>query len=72
MQELFEHAFSNFLESREYDETEDALFRLVRAAFYAGWQAAGGEVLPCRPAWTKVPTAKQIGAKENGKITGLF
>ena len=27
----------------EYDEAEDALFSLVRAAFQAGWLAAGGE-----------------------------
>lgn len=31
------------LEQTEYDEAEDALFSLVRAAFQAGWLAAGGE-----------------------------
>ncbi len=39
----FEDAFSNFLERREYDEAENALFSMVRIAFLAGWKAAGGE-----------------------------
>nr|WP_325188595.1 hypothetical protein [uncultured Oscillibacter sp.] len=39
----FEEAFSNFLERREYDEAESALFSMVRIAFLAGWKAAGGE-----------------------------
>ncbi len=39
----FEGAFSDFLERREYDEAESALFAMVRIAFLAGWKAAGGE-----------------------------
>lgn len=39
----FEEAFSSFLERREYDEAENALFAMVRIAFLAGWKAAGGE-----------------------------
>ena len=39
----FEEAFSNFLERREYDDAEAALFSMVRTAFLAGWKAAGGE-----------------------------
>lgn len=39
----FEKAFSNFLERREYDKAENALFSMVRIAFIAGWKAAGGE-----------------------------
>lgn len=39
----FEEAFSNFMERREYDEAESALFSMVRIAFLAGWKAAGGE-----------------------------
>ena len=39
----YEEAFGRFLEQTEYDEAEDALFSLVRAAFQAGWLAAGGE-----------------------------
>lgn len=38
----FEEAFSNFLERHEYDEAENYLFIMVRIAFSAGWQAAGG------------------------------
>ena len=38
----FEIAFSDFLERHEYDEAENYLFSMVRLAFSAGWQAAGG------------------------------
>ena len=38
----YEEAFGRFLEQAEYDEAEDALFSLARAAFQAGWLAAGG------------------------------
>ena len=41
----FEKAFNDFLERKEYDEAENALFAVVRAAFTAGWLAAGGEAL---------------------------
>lgn len=39
----FEKAFSDFLERREYDQAENALFAMVRIAFVAGWKAAGGD-----------------------------
>ena len=38
----FEEAFSAFLDRHEYDEAEHYLFSMVRLAFSAGWQAAGG------------------------------
>ena len=38
----FEMAFDAFLDRHEYDDAENALFVIVRAAFLAGWQAAGG------------------------------
>ncbi len=38
----FEKAFGDFLERKEYDEAESALFDMVRTAFLAGWNAAGG------------------------------
>lgn len=38
----FEAAFGAFLERHEYDNAEAALFSIVRAAFAAGWHAAGG------------------------------
>ena len=39
----FEKAFGDFIDRREYDEAENALFSMVRTAFLAGWRAAGGE-----------------------------
>ena len=38
----FEQAFSDFLETKAYDEAEDALFSVMRMAFLAGWRAARG------------------------------
>jgi hypothetical protein len=38
----FEKAFGDFLDRREYDQAENALFAMVRIAFLAGWKAAGG------------------------------
>jgi len=38
----FEKAFGDFMERREYDQAENALFAMVRIAFTAGWLAAGG------------------------------
>lgn len=38
----FEKAFSDFLERREYDKAENALFSMVRISFIAGWLSAGG------------------------------
>ena len=42
MDNEFEAAFSCFLERHEYDDAESVLFEIVRAAFLAGWRAAGG------------------------------
>ena len=39
----FEKSFDNFLDRREYDHAENALFEMVRIAFKAGWIAAGGD-----------------------------
>ncbi len=39
----FEGALDAFLESPEYDRVEEAIYQLARAAFEAGWNAAGGE-----------------------------
>lgn len=38
-----EVAFSDFLEGQAYDQAEEAIFALVRAAFLAGWKAAKEE-----------------------------
>ena len=38
----FEKSFSDFLDGKEYDESEEALFSMLRIAYKAGWLAAGG------------------------------
>lgn len=38
----FKKCFADFLDRHEYDEAENALFSMVRIAFSADWQAAGG------------------------------
>ena len=38
----FEKVFGEFLESEAYEEAEGALFDFARAAYQAGWLAAGG------------------------------
>ena len=43
MEKDFEFGFERFLLSDVYDWGEDVLFRLVRAAYMAGWTDAGGE-----------------------------
>ena len=42
----FEKAFGDFLERKEYDQAQNALFTLTRKSFEAGWLAAGGKPLP--------------------------
>lgn len=39
----FEKAFSDFIDRREYDQAENALFSMIRISFKAGWLAAGGD-----------------------------
>ena len=39
----FEKAFGDFLDRREYDQAENALFAMIRISFLAGWKAAGGD-----------------------------
>ena len=46
MADNFEKAFSDFLDRREYDQAENALFSMVRIAFAAGWKAACGKAPP--------------------------
>ena len=41
--EDYEKYFDDFLENKVYDDAEDGIFRLVRAAFKAGFLAAGGK-----------------------------
>ena len=51
----FESAFGDFLERHEYDDAEALLFTLVRAAFRAGWEAAGGTPPKPEPIVTLLP-----------------
>ena len=43
MNEDREQAFDDFLETRAWDTAQQALFDALRAAFLAGWAAAGGK-----------------------------
>lgn len=43
MSDEFEKSFSDFLDSKEYDQAEEALFSMARIAYIAGWKAAGGD-----------------------------
>ena len=36
----YEKAFSDFLDTKEFDNAERALFEITRQAFKAGWSAA--------------------------------
>ena len=38
--DLFEQAFGLYLENSLHDDAEDAMFRLLREAYRAGWEAA--------------------------------
>ena len=46
--ETYELEFERFLESADLDAAEDALFSALRAAFAAGWRAAGGPAAEAR------------------------
>ena len=46
LDDSFEEAFGNFIDRKEYDRAEAALFDIVRAAFTAGYLARAGKPLP--------------------------
>ena len=60
MCDLFEKAFDNFLDRREYDQAEEALFSMVRIAFLAGWEAAGGKMPKPQPVLSLVESENEI------------
>lgn len=60
----FEKAFSDFLDRKEYDDAENALFSIVRSAYQAGWNAAGGD--PPKPQ----DIIHNVGDKRNKGIEG--
>jgi hypothetical protein len=39
----FDKAFEEFLDSAAYDAAESHLLTIARAAYIAGWKAAGGQ-----------------------------
>lgn len=45
----FEKAFADFIDRREYDEAESALFSMIRTSFIAGWESAGGNPPKSQP-----------------------
>ena len=42
-QTQFDRAWAEFLQKPEYDAAKEAVFAVTRAAFLAGWLAAGGD-----------------------------
>ena len=61
----FEAAFSAFLDRHEYDEAENYLFLMVRLAFSAGWQAAGGQPRVSEKIYQLLPSP--AGEEQSGK-----
>lgn len=60
----FEQAFGDFLDRRAYDEAENALFAIARAAFEAGWLAAGGMPLQAQPVLEVVGSEQKEKARQ--------
>ncbi len=56
-----EKALDDFLQRSEYDEAENALYAIVRAAFFAGVQAAGGEMPQEERIFTVLPPLDKDG-----------
>lgn len=44
MDNKFEQAFGDYVDSMEYEEICNELFAMTRNAFLAGWRAAGGSL----------------------------
>ncbi len=57
----YEKTFSEFIDGKEYDKASDALLLLVRAAFKAGWLAAGGK----EPVYQIMDVSKKCKKNEN-------
>lgn len=61
----FEKSFGDFLDRREYDKAETALFSMVRISFLAGWLAAGGNAPPPQKVVELFHTQRKIPAEDN-------
>ncbi len=57
----FEVAFERFINRKEYDAAESALFSMIRIAFRAGWLAAGGDPYAPQPAMPPAPSQPEEG-----------
>ncbi len=55
----FEESFSDFIDRREYDDAQNALFSIVRLSYQAGWEAACGKPLPSQQILRLLPDDKQ-------------
>lgn len=55
----FELSFANFLEDVAYDKASDALFVAIRAAYLAGWKAAGGKEPQTQKIFTRYYNARE-------------
>lgn len=64
MSDDFEKSFSDFLDSCEYDQAEEALFSMVRIAYIAGWKAAGGDATQS-PKTLELFCNEQINSQHN-------
>ena len=67
----FEKKFDEFLGAKEFDGWETALFRLIRAAFEAGWKAGREEEQTEETAEKVIPfrTVKHISLQQNSADT---
>ena len=65
----FEVAFGAFIDRREFDQAENALFSMVRIAFMAGWLAAGGMPPPAQKVFElyQTPRERMADAIEPGE-----
>mgnify|MGYP004556786965 CR=1 FL=1 len=60
MPDQFESAFGKFIEQQEYDGAAQAIFSLARAAFLAGWLAAGGDAPQNERLFRIIPSANDV------------
>lgn len=56
----FEKCFSDYIDRREYDEAQNALFSVVRSSFKAGWESAGGNPPSAQPAIQFTPKKPKV------------
>lgn len=60
MTDIFEQAQDRFLAGTESDQAHQALYDIIRAAFLAGWSAAGGQMPEEQPLFRIFPGQKEL------------